>query len=44
MKCLILPHVTLQGRFLNEKRLDAFSTICTDGFYKHAPKEAIYTI
>ena len=33
-----------QGQFLNEKGLDAFSTICTKIFDKHAPKKVIYTI
>ena len=28
-----------QGQFLNEKGLDAFSTICTEIFDKHAPKK-----
>ena len=29
-------------QFLNEKRLDAFSTICTEIFDKHAPKKKRY--
>ena len=36
--------LNVQGKFLNEKGLDAFSTICTEIFDKHAPKKAIYTI
>ena len=32
------------GKFLNEKRLDAFATICTESFDKHLLKRAIYTI
>ena len=30
----------VQGQFLNEKGLDAFSTICTEIFDKHAPKKS----
>ena len=29
--------LNVQGQFLNEKGLDAFSTICTEIFDKHAP-------
>ena len=32
----------LNVQFLNEKRLDAFSTICTEIFDKHAPKKKRY--
>ena len=32
----------LNVQFLNEKRLDAFSTICTEIFDKHAPKTKRY--
>ena len=31
--------LNVQGQFLNEKGLDAFSTICTEIFDKHAPKK-----
>ena len=31
--------LNVQGQFLNEKGLDAFATICTEIFKKHAPKE-----
>ena len=34
----------VQEQFLNEKRLNAFSTICIEIFDKDAPKKAIYTI
>ena len=34
--------LNVQGQFLNEKGLDAFSTICTEIFDKHAPKSDIY--
>ena len=34
----------VQGQFLIEKGLDAFSTICREVFDKHAPKKAIHTI
>ena len=30
--------LNVQGQFLNEKGLDAFSTTCTEIFDKHAPK------
>ena len=33
-------HFNTQGRFLNEKGLNAFSTVCTDIFDKHPPKKA----
>ena len=32
--------LNVQGQFLNEKGLDAFSTICTEIFDKHAPKKS----
>ena len=32
--------LNVQGQFLNEKELDAFSTICTEIFDKHAPKKS----
>ena len=32
----------VQGQFLNEKGLDAFPTICTEIFHKHAPKKKRY--
>ena len=32
----------VQGLFLNEKRLEAFSIICAEMFDKHTPKKAIY--
>ena len=41
---LLMHELNVQGQFLNEKGLDAFSTICTEIFDKHAPKKAIYTI
>ena len=31
--------LNIQGQFLNEKGLDAFSTICAEIFDKHAPKK-----
>ena len=31
--------LNVQGQFPNEKGLDAFSSICTETFYKHAPKK-----
>ena len=34
--------LNVQGQFLNEKGLDAFSTICTEVFDKHAPKKKRY--
>ena len=34
--------LNVQGQFLNEKGLDAFSTICTEIFDKHAPKKKRY--
>ena len=34
----------IQGQILNEKGLDAFSTICTEIFDKHTPKKAVYSI
>ena len=34
--------LNVQGQFLNEKRLDPFSTICTEIFDKHAPKRKRY--
>ena len=35
----------VQGQFLNEKGLDAFSAICAEIFDKHAPKRSdIYDI
>ena len=34
--------LNVQGQFLNEKGLDAFSTICTCIFDKHAPKKRLY--
>ena len=37
--------LSVEGQFLNEKGLDAFSTICTEIFDKHAPKKSdIYMI
>ena len=33
--------LNVQRQFLNEKRLDAFSTISTESFDKHAPKKVI---
>ena len=36
--------LNVQGQFLNEKGLDAFSTICTEIFDKHAPKSDIYDL
>ena len=36
--------LNVQGEFLNEKRLNAFSTICIELFDKLGPKNAIYTI
>ena len=30
----------IHGVFLKEKELDAFSTICTEVFNKHAPKQS----
>ena len=37
--------LNVQGQFLNEKGIDAFSTICTELFDKHAPKKSdIYYI
>ena len=33
----------VQGLFLNEKRLEAFSIICAEMFDKHTPKKATYT-
>ena len=37
--------LNVQGQFLNEKGIDAFSTICTEIFDKHAPKKSdIYYI
>ena len=36
--------LNVQGQFLNEKGLDASSTICAEIFDKHAPKKTIYTI
>ena len=41
---LLKQELNIQGKFLNQKGLDAFSTFCTEFFYKHAPKKAIYTI
>ena len=32
--------LNIQGQFLNEKGLDAFSTICAKIFDKHAPKKS----
>ena len=32
--------LNVQGQFLNEKGLDAFSSICTEIFDKHAPKKS----
>ena len=32
--------MNVQGQFLNEKGLDAFSTIWTEIFDKHAPKKS----
>ena len=32
--------LNVQEHFLNEKGLDAFSTICTEVFDKHAPKNS----
>ena len=34
--------LNVQGQFLNEKRLDPFSIICTEIFDKHAPKRKRY--
>ena len=34
--------LSVQRQFLNEKVLDAFSTICTEIFHKHAPKKKRY--
>ena len=34
--------LNVQEHFLNEKGLDAFSTICTEVFDKHAPKKKRY--
>ena len=34
--------LNVQGQFLNEKGLDAFSTICAEIFDKHAPKKKRY--
>ena len=34
--------LNVQGQFLNGKGLDAFSTICTEMFDKHAPKKKRY--
>ena len=34
--------LNIQGQFLNEKGLDAFSTICAEIFDKHAPKKKRY--
>ena len=37
--------LNVQGQFLNEKGLDAFSAICAEIFDKHAPKRSdIYDI
>ena len=37
--------LNVQGQLLNEKELDAFSTICTEIFDKHVPKKSdIYMI
>ena len=36
--------LNVQRQFLNEKRLDVFSTICAEVFDKHVPKNTIYTI
>ena len=37
--------LNVQGQCLNEKGLDAFSTICTEIFDKHAPeKSGIYDL
>ena len=37
--------LNVQGEFLNEKVLDAYSTICTEIFDKYAPKKSdIYDI
>ena len=32
--------INIQGKLLNEKGLDTFSTICTEIFDKHAPKKS----
>ena len=34
--------LNVQGQFLNEKKIDAFSTIRTETFDKHAPKKKQY--
>ena len=37
--------LNVERQFLNEKGLDAFSTICAESFNKHVPKKkTIYTI
>ena len=39
---LLKRELNVQGQFLNEKKLDVFSTICTEIFDKHAPKKRRY--
>ena len=39
---LLKHELDVQGQFLNEKGLDAFLTICTEIFDKHAPKKKRY--